>query len=575
MLEDIAIRGLGVIEDAVLPLGNGFTAITGETGAGKTMVVTALGLLLGGRATAGAVRAQASRAVVDGHVRLTAEHPASRVAEELGAEVELDTDGTHTLILSRQVQDNGRSRAWLGGRPVPAGKLAEIGELLVAVHGQSDQLRLTQEHTQRDALDRFGAEAAAAAVDRVASQFDRVQQLRETLNALEQSQSQRAERRAALRELADSVADAAPEVGEDASLLARIERLSNRESLRQDIGDAHRTLTDDTSGASLRDGARSIRQLIERALRMDASLEVLHEAANDLEYTIDDLAAQLASYLADLDLDGIGELEVLNDRLALLEDLKRKFDASSLDELLERAEHAERELLDLEGDETRIPQMRIELETESAALAEAANALSQLRQELATELSALVDRELHALAMPDAKFSVVIERLDQVRRHGHDRIQFMLVPHPGSVPAPIGVGASGGELSRIMLALEVVLAAANPVPTLVFDEIDAGVGGAAALEIGARLQRLATTSQVIVVTHLAQVAAFADHHVEIAKTTDGEVTSSAITELDASGRVAELTRLLSGLTDSESGAAHAKELLEIGKSHRKKSPLLR
>lgn len=568
MLEDIAIRGLGVIDDALLPLGSGFTAITGETGAGKTMVVTALGLLLGGRATAGAVRAGADKASVDGHVAVPDGHPITAVVTEAGGDVESESDGSATLVISRQLQPTGRSRAWLGGRAVPAGKLAEVGELLVAVHGQSDQIRLTQEHTQRQALDRFGGDAISEAAARVAERFDRHRELSGALESFERTASEREERRIALRALVDAVHDAEPQAGEDTQVLARIERLSNIEELRDLTGEAHRQLVDDAAGPSLRDGARSIRTAVERAHRTDASLESVVEVARELEFTIDELATQLSGYVADLDTDGVGELDTLNERLAMLTDLKRRFDADSLDDLVERASEAEQELYDLGSDDELLPKLRDELTQAQTDLAEAADTLSDLRRESAAELAERVETELHALAMLNARFTVDIEASEQIRRHGQDRIRFLLEPHPGSRPAPIGEGASGGELSRIMLALEVVLAAANPVPTLVFDEVDAGVGGAAALQIGARLQQLARSSQVIVVTHLAQVAAYADHHVQIAKSTDGEVTSSTIRELDDTERIAELTRLLSGLTDSASGHAHAQELLALAAAAR-------
>ncbi|WP_125107278.1 DNA repair protein RecN [Gulosibacter massiliensis] len=566
MLDDIEIRSLGVIDQARLPLGPGFTAITGETGAGKTMVVTALGLLLGGRATSDAVRADADKAVVEGHAVIDPSGPIAELVAEAGGDAEPFTEDDATraeVVLARQVAKSGRSRAWLGGRAVPASVLASAGEHLVAVHGQSEQLRLTREEAQRTALDRFGGVEVADALERVAALYDELRERKQELDALCASAGEREAEREGLRKLADAVDAVAPQPGEDKELLGRIERLSNREQLRSDVGGAHELLSGEHPAGSLRDRAREVRTAVDRALRSDSSLESVAEAANDLEYTIDDLAAQLGGYLADLDTDGVGELDSLNDRLAALEDLKRRYDGE-LDEIAERAADAGRRLLELTGADTRIPQLAETVEALAADLDEAATRLSNLRAAAAQELAEGATGELAALAMPNARLHVDVTPGERIRRTGRDQVQFLLTPHPGAKPSPLAVGASGGELSRVMLALEVVLAAASPVPTLVFDEVDAGVGGAAALEIGARLQRLATTSQVIVVTHLAQVAAFADHHVRIEKATDGQVTTSSIRELDAPGRVEEMTRLLSGLTESETGRAHAEELLRRG-----------
>ncbi|KAB1643875.1 DNA repair protein RecN [Gulosibacter chungangensis] len=564
MLEDIEIRGLGVIDQARLPLGRGFTAITGETGAGKTMVVTALGLLLGGRSSANAVRKDAERAKVDGHLLVEADGEYAQFVDAAGGEVETftDDDGRErgAVVISRQIAKNGRSRAWLGGQSVPASTLVEGGELLVAIHGQSEQLRLTQEGAQRSALDQYGGEETATALAEFSSRFEALATLRAELSELGASAADREAERERLRALIDVVEAVKPELGEDELLLRRIERLSNREQLRADIGGAHTLLAGEVPGGSLGERVRDVRASIDRGFRSDASLDLAAENAADLEYAIDELAENLASYLADLDTDGVGELDSLNDRLAAIEQLKRDY-GKDLEEILKDYEQAGIRLLELAGDDTRLPQLREEVTEAEQALEDAASKLTSVRQAAAERLQQEATEELRALAMPNATLVVSVTSEEKIRRHGRDRIEFLLTPHPGSDPTPLRTGASGGELSRVMLALEVVLAGANPVPTLVFDEVDAGVGGAAALEIGARLQRLARSSQVIVVTHLAQVAAFADHHVRIEKLTEAGVTSSSIRELGESERVEEMTRLLSGLTDSESGQAHAQELL--------------
>lgn len=565
MFEDIEIRGLGVIEEARLPLGPGFTAVTGETGAGKTMVVTALGLLLGGRASANVVRKGADRARIEGHVLVDAESRFAEFVDEAGGEGEgfEDAEGRErsAVVLARQIAGNGRSRAWLGGQSVPAGSLGEAGEMLVAIHGQSEQLRLTREGAQRDALDQFGGEAARDALTALAERYERVAELRAEHERLRAGAEDREAEREHLRALIDAVEAVNPEPGEDDSLLRRIERLSNREQLRADIGGAHMLLAgEEVPGGTLRDRVREVRASVDRGHRSDASLDLAVESAADLEYAIDELAENLASYLADLDTEGVGELEALDERLAAIEGLKRDY-GKDLVELLEEYEEAGRRLLELTGEDTRLPRLAEEVAEAEAELEAAASALTEVRERSAAQLEVEATEELRALAMPNARLVVRVEQDETIRRHGRDRIELLLEPHPGSDPAPLRAGASGGELSRVMLALEVVLAGANPVPTLVFDEVDAGVGGAAALEIGARLQRLARSSQVIVVTHLAQVAAFADHHVRIEKSTASGVTSSAIRELDEEGRIEEMTRLLSGLVDSESGRAHAQELL--------------
>lgn len=564
MLEDIEIRGLGVIDRARLPLGRGFTAITGETGAGKTMVVTALGLLLGGRSSAGAVRKDADRARIEGHLVVPADGAFARFVAEAGGEIETfrDEDGSEqgAVVLSRQIAKNGRSRAWLGGQPVPASTLAQGGELLVAIHGQSEQLRLTREDAQRAALDQYGGEEAAAALRELGSRYETLETLRAELDRLSATATDRDREREGLRALIEAVEAVNPEPGEDESLLRRIERLSNREQLRADIGGAQTLLAGEVPGGSVSDRIREVRASIDRGLRGDASLDLAAETAADLEYAVAELAENLASYLTDLDTDGIGELESLNERLAAIEQLKRDH-GNDLPRLLADYERAGIRLLELAGEDTRIPQLETAVAQAQRRLEDAAAALTAIRERAAAALQDAATTELRALAMPNAALLVQVTPEPRIRRSGRDRVEFLLEPHPGSDATPLRNGASGGELSRVMLALEVVLAGANPVPTLVFDEVDAGVGGAAALEIGARLQRLARSSQVVVVTHLAQVAAFADHHVRIEKTTSGGMTSSSIRELDAHERVEEMTRLLSGLTDSESGRDHARELL--------------
>ena len=579
MIGDIEIRGLGVIDHAELPLGEGFTAITGETGAGKTMIVTALGLLLGGRAQSGTVRAGAAKAVVDGRWIVPVGGATALAVDAAGGEIEPfgdaygDVQPLAELVVTRQLSGtDGRSRAWLGGASVPASALAELGEQLVVVHGQSDQLRLKSETAQRGALDAFGGETLLEARDRVSRAWRAERDVRGSLDLLVAAHDERAREAERLRAAIAEIEPVEPTIGEDAAVLQRIERLEHREEIRRLISESHALLRGSDDAAADSSAPPSATQLIEdargrieRAAARDNALESMSAALVEVLYALDDAAMRVSGYLDSLDLEGIGEVAALNERLAALTELTRRY-GPTLDDVIRTYNDAGQRLLELEGDDERIEQLREEADRAREELEQAAAELTTQRRRAAAELGERVTEELTQLAMPHAVLTVDVTPADEIGESGGDRIAFLLRPHPGTEPAPIQKGASGGELSRVMLALEVVLAAANPVPTLVFDEVDAGVGGAAAIEIGRRLRRLAAHAQVIVVTHLAQVAAFANNHVQIEKSSDGEVTTSSIRRLDGDERVAEITRLLSGLRGSDSGRAHADELLRLAES---------
>lgn len=572
MILDVEIRGLGVIERAELPLGPGFTAITGETGAGKTMVVTALGLLLGGRSASGVVRSGAERAVVEGHWSIPAAGELAELVREAGGEVEPigeETEGEQRaeLVISRQIAArDGRSRARLGGAGVPASQLAQLGERLVVVHGQNDQIRLRGEQAQRTALDAFGGERLAEAAARLAAIHDETAELRRRLEAITGDRDRREREAEELRRALAEIEPVDPRPGEDAELVARIDRLDQRERLRTAAAAAHAMLRgqeDDASGTPAAiELLQRAQEELERAADADAELADIASAVRDARYAADDAAMRIAGYADALETEGVGELTSLHERLAGITALMRRH-GPTLDEVIERRAEAGRRLLELDGDDERVEELGGLLRDAQTRLEDAASTLSELRAEAAARLGEEVSRELEQLAMPGARLVVELTPAREITRHGADRIAFLLRPHPGAAPAPIAKAASGGELSRVMLAVEVVLAGASPVPTFIFDEVDAGVGGAAAIEIGRRLRRLARSAQVIVVTHLAQLAAFADNHVRILKSSDGEVTSSSIRPLDDEERLVEISRLLSGLSESGTAHAHARELLGI------------
>jgi len=564
VIEEIAIRDLGVIGRATLPLGPGFTAVTGETGAGKTMVVTALGLLLGQRAESGIVRSGSSQAVVDGRWVVADDGAVVERVRDAGGDVD---DGE--LFLSRVVSAEGRSRAVVGGRSAPLGVLGDLADHLVVVHGQSEQIRLKSAQAQRAAVDAHGGAPLAAAAASYRAAYDAWTAARDELAEINRHRDERRAEADALRAAIDEIEAAAPVAGELDELDATADRLSNSEDLRLAAGLAHEILSTDAV-----DGTRDVLSLVEDARRQvervaphDPELAPIADLLAEVSVQVSESSARLSSYLGGLDADAAGDLEAVQTRRAELTALMRKH-GPGLDDVLRLLDEGSRRLVELDGDDDRLASLDDEVAQFRAEAESRAAVLSDLRRASGADLSARVSAELSALAMAGAEIVVEVTPRDELGSTGADVVSLLLRPHPGSEPRPLGKGASGGELSRVMLALEVVMAGSSDVPTFVFDEVDAGVGGSAAIEIGRRLAALSERAQVIVVTHLAQVAAFATNHLRVVKDASGEVTASSVQQLDGDERVAEMARLLSGLPDSASGLDHARELLELASSGR-------
>lgn len=559
MLEEIRIKDLGVIADTVLPLGPGFTAITGETGAGKTMLVQALGLLMGARATADSVRTGCERARVSG---VLSDLPASVATEvdELGGDIE---DGE--LILTRSITSEGRSRATVGGASAPVGALARLADALFAVHGQSEQLRVRSQAVQREILDSFAGPQLAAELKEFRSVYKNRREAVAKLQEIEENLLERAREAARLREELEEITAVDPQPGEDEQLQQRIAVLSNAEEIRSGTGNALAALGGGFDGDGGGDAASLLAQAVrelERLTEHDPRLADIAENLRGIDFQLADVCRDLGNYLSDLDEGSGQELAFANERYAVLQQLQRRYGASVQDVLAYAAKAASR-LAELDDDDSEVARLRELVAEASASERELGEKVSALRHAAAKKLELAVATELAALALPNAKLVVAVVSGETPREWGFDDIEFLLAPHPGATPKPLGKTASGGELSRVMLALEVVLAGSDPVPTFVFDEVDSGVGGAAAIEIGRRLAKLAETSQVIVVTHLAQVAAFADNHVQVQKDTAGGFTESSCVRLSGEARLREMARLLSGLSDSESALEHAAELLSL------------
>ncbi|WP_091456319.1 DNA repair protein RecN [Actinokineospora iranica] len=575
------IQDLGVIDEATLELHPGFTVVTGETGAGKTMVVTGLHLLSGGRGEASRVRSGKSKAVVEGRFENLTGTPAAAVATDAGAEP--DEDGS--LIALRTVATDGRSRAHVGGRSVPVGVLSYLAEQLIAVHGQNDQLRLLRPAEQRAVIDRFAGDAVADVLGRYRSVREEWLAVTNELADRTRRAKELAREAEMLRLGLEEITAVDPRPGEDVELVDQARRLADADQLREAATGASYAVAGSPDGDPDIPGALGLIGEAQRRLAGadDPRLRDLEPRLAEAAVLLTDVGAELTAYLDGLDADPAA-LERVLARQAELKAITRKY-AADVDGVLAWARDAADRLSGLDTSEEALGELAARKTALAAELAEIAVALTAARAEAADELAKAVTDELGGLAMGQSSIQISVRpkpaeagdalALDvggqslHAGPDGVDEVELLLVAHDGAQPLPVHKGASGGELSRVMLAIEVVLAHSEPVPTLVFDEVDAGVGGRAAVEIGRRLARLARTHQVIVVTHLAQVAAFADRHLIVDKGTHGGVTRSDVRTLDETDRVVELARMLAGMESTETGRAHAEELLALadGEKH--------
>lgn len=558
MIEELQIRDLGVIQEATLSFHPGLTVLTGETGAGKTMVLTALGLLVGERSDAGAIRKGSNQTSVEGRWKLSTNHEVVTKAIDAGALVE---DGE--LILARTVATDGKSRAVIGGRSAPIGLLSELGEQLVVVHGQADQIRLKSAIAQRNALDQFAGLDFAETLVLFGKHFQSWTEAKEVLEDIRTNQAGRLREAAELEESLDYLAKLAPKPNEDIELAELANRLTHTEDLRIAATLAHEALATETFDASDAIGlVGKARKALEAVQARDSALEHQVNSLREIGSSLNDVAAGLSGYLAGLESESGMTIDQVQERRSELNVAIKRF-GGSLDAVIAFQVEGQQRLLELDSSTDRIDaieQLVSELEMQARDLA---SKLSSARTKAAEELSKRVSEELAGLAMSGSKLHVKVESGESLTASGADTVAFLLESYAGAEPRPIGKGASGGELSRIMLALEVVLASTAETPTFIFDEVDAGVGGATAIELGKRLAALAKKAQVIVVTHLAQVAAFGDQHLRVTKTSDAQFTASDVQVLDDQTRTEELARMLSGLSDSQAARENALELRKI------------
>ncbi|WP_124039509.1 DNA repair protein RecN [Neoactinobaculum massilliense] len=554
MIERVRITNLGVIEEAELPLGAGLTALTGETGAGKTMAITSFQLLLGAKADPSKVRVGAREATVEGTFVIDPDHPVVARVREAGGSVDVE-DGRAVLLAARVVPATGRSRAFLGGRSVPTALLNEVTSQLVTIHGQADQLRLAGPAQQRAALDAYGTEIRRK-IEKWAAAYSAYTTAQDKLDAFNASVAKAAERRLAARALLDKIDAVAPEEGEDEALRAEARELEGAEDRYDALSAAASALTG--SDVEEQPAAATIAAALEKLSGVDSTAG-LRERLESVAAEVTDIGAELADLAAhnEAQPERLAAIYARRQALAGL----RKDIGMDIPEALAAAERARADLAALGDPEETRQQLEAELAAADASMHAAGAALTAARTAAATALAQAVEAELPALSLPDAHFDIALTPTEP-GPSGMDSVTFRLASHRGAPLAPLAKSASGGELSRIMLALEVALAArsGHAHQTLIFDEVDAGVGGRAALAVGARLARLAKVNQAIVVTHLAQVAAHASTHAVVVKKTTKGMAKTAVHEVTGEARLEELARMLAG-TDTTLGRAHAAELL--------------
>jgi len=565
-LEEISIRGLGVIEEATLELSRGFTVLTGETGAGKTMVLTALSLVLGGKSESSLVRQGCERLVAS--ATFSVPSSIADFVEEKGVLVEDDQ-----LILTRSVSSQSKSKATAGGVSVPLSVLSEVSEKLIEIHAQSASMSITKQTSQRDILDRFGGVELSQQISTYASAFEAHGEMKSRIAVLRKNMSNREKEIADLVDFSEHMKKIQPKENEWSLIQSEIGRLESVEDLRIAVSRALECINSEED--SLLSQVHKARKYLEEAQGRDSQLGTMAEKVSESSYLLAEFTQEAASYLASLEADP-NRLDFLQARKADLTTLAKKFakevvSDEILTELVTRGEVVKETIADLTGGEDRVTAMEKELGALEKSLVGAASKLSQERKDVALRLSNLVTAEIHSLSMPHTTFECEVVSPDYSKElnlgffaaHGGDEVSMLLQAHSGGPLVSVAKGASGGELSRIMLALEVVLAQSQPVGTYIFDEVDAGVGGKAAIEVGRRLFNLSKHAQVIAITHLPQVAAWADAHFVVKKSNDGSVTQSDVVEVRSADRVEEIARMLAGHEDSRSAQEHATELLAM------------
>jgi DNA repair protein RecN (Recombination protein N) len=555
MLTELRIRNFAIIEQVTLPLAEGFNVLSGETGAGKSIIVGALGLLLGERASADLIRSGAEKATVEGVFDVSDVKGIVELADERGIEVEDDT-----LVLKREIATNGRGRAWINGATVTATVLAEIGRQLVNLHGQHDAQTLIDGESQRRILDAFGGAEPQAAL--VRATYGELSGIRREITSLSSRRAEAEKRADYLRHVAKEIEDARLSPGEDAKLEDEARVLENADELRTLANSLNELLSGEDASVLTQLGAAQ--RPLTSIERIDPSAARMQELFDAGFYALQELARSVEDYAGSVDLDP-ARLDDVRQRRDRLFGLLKKY-GPTLDNVVEagRSARSELDLIDTaQFDLANLTAREVDARRRLSAEAEK---LTDMRLSAAKKLAKAVDALLPPLGMPDGRFSVALVARDESTAEGAEDVEFRVALNVGHDDRPLARVASGGELSRVMLALKTILARVDCVPTLIFDEVDAGIGGRVGLQVGDTLRRVAKEHQVFAISHLPQIAARAHHHIVVAKGAKGGVTTADITVLEGTSRVSEIARMLGGDPESKVSRAHARELLEAAAS---------
>jgi len=575
MINDLRIQNIGVIEDVSLEMSAGFTVLTGETGAGKTMILTAFQMVIGEKVDNNLVRANEKTAVVEAFIQVPDDKNIRARLEEL--DIAIEDGGTQ---LSRTIAREGRGKIILGGRSVPSATLEEITQSSITIHGQGDQVLLNKPNYQRELIDQFAGQEHLKMLQNYQELYAKYVETRKRLEELNKAGSQNALKISQLQESLKELTEANLEIDEEITITERINLINNSEDIFESLALADKLLNggEDSSG-SISSQINSARKALDAAAAKSDRIASLRDQISNLEAEISNVASDVNRDLSSLDRDP-ATIDKLESRRALIKKMLTKYGPTSKDALA-NIQIFQNQLLDIEDLPAAIENVEKEIKTILNELSIKAQILHDTRIGSALNISKAIEKELTSLSIPNAKFQVSVETNEDPQglkitiagkdhlllfdNHGVNQISFEFSANPGQPLRPITKVASGGEMSRIMLAVELVFSQNVAAKTMIFDEVDAGIGGAAAIEVGKRLKALAQHHQIVVVTHLPQVAAFADKHLKVEKSATGNVTTSSVTELDQNARVTEIARMMAGIEDSASALEHARELL--GMSH--------